>query len=104
MITHTRTTNLPLGYPVQQAGMVTAVASATAALPLSLSCQWLYVRAQGTASETVYMGFTSTVSSGSGFGLLPGIGIEIPLNATTNTIYFQCASGSSPVHYLALGF
>lgn len=91
------------GLSLKQAGIIVAGVSATVALPLSMTTRWLHLRTVPSASETVWMGFTSTVNSGTGYGIVPGDIVEMPIEATTNTIYFQSASGSSTVNYVALG-
>lgn len=98
-----RTETIPRGFTASQFGVHVAAVSASAALPVSLTGEWVYIVAPVSNTDTVWMGTTSTISSGTGIPFYSGTTLAMPMRVTTNTLYFQSSGGSSVVNYVVLG-
>jgi hypothetical protein len=94
---------VPSGLPIRQMGSFVPGNSSTA-LPLSLTTEWLYLKARTANTDTIWMGTSAGAATSTlGFGIFSTTELWLPIDATSLTLYFQSAGGSSTIDYVALG-
>ena len=100
-----RIDSIPMGYSTVEAGTKVAptqfTASTGTALSVSINAEIIHITAWNTNTSTIWMGFDSSTTSGTGYPLFSGSVID--LRYREMPLYFQSASGSAVVSYIALG-
>jgi len=95
-----RVDSIPKGFSSRALGVIVAVETVTV-FSVGINTEIYQISAWNANTDTVWMGFTNTVTSGTGYPLFSGTAVN--LNYRGSNLYFHSGGGSSVVSYIALG-